>query len=309
MPMQKGAGSEADRSRNGACYTPFEPVQDYHASSPMPEYLINVNAYCGRIGYSGPRAPTLGVLREVLRRHAISIPFENLDVLLGLKISIEPDAVERKLVHDRRGGYCFEQSTLMMHALRAMGFEVAPLIGRVRWQVPADVLTNLGHMRLRVDIGGISYVADPGLGSITLTSPLELLGTGEQATPLDRRRLVRSGAFFLEQVNFGGDWSDVCIFSPDAAPTPDFELGNWYYCTHPQSLFVRNLVVARPDDDRRYSIFNREFAIRPASGEAEKEFIASPRRLRELLLQYFGLDVDLSSNFECPGLDWAATDP
>jgi N-hydroxyarylamine O-acetyltransferase len=149
----------------------------------MSDYVINLDAYCYRIGYSGERAPTLATLRGVLKRHAIAIPFENLDVLLGRKISIEPSAVEQKLVHDRRGGYCFEQSTLMLHALRALGFDVYPLIARFRWQVPPEVPTNLGHMRLRIDLGGIAYIADPGLGSLTLTSPLELDETGEQLTP------------------------------------------------------------------------------------------------------------------------------
>jgi N-hydroxyarylamine O-acetyltransferase len=164
-------------------------------------------------------------------------------------------------------------------------------------------------MRLRIELGGIAYIADPGLGSLTLTSPLELHDTGEQSTPLDRRRLVRQGAFLLEQVSFGEGWSDVCIFSPEPAPTPDFELGNWYYCTHPESLFVKNLIVARPDNDRRYSIFNREFAIRSANAVSKKEFIATPKRLQELLSKYFGLNIDLGSDFACPGLDWEASGP
>jgi N-hydroxyarylamine O-acetyltransferase len=272
----------------------------------MPEYLINMDAYCQRIGHAGARRPTLAVLRDVLRRHPTAIPFENLDVLLGRRISLDPAALEQKLVRDRRGGYCFEQSTLMMHALRAIGFAVFPLIGRIRWQIPPDELTNLGHMRLLIELGGVSYIADPGLGSLTLTSPLELSEEGEQETPLDRRRLTRDGAFFLEQVSFGGPWADVCIFSPDPAPTPDFELGNWYYCTHPESIFVRNLVVARPEEDRRYSIFNREFSIRRPDGSSVKEMIASPGRLQELLKQHFGLDLDFGSTLACPGLDWSA---
>jgi N-hydroxyarylamine O-acetyltransferase len=274
----------------------------------MPDYVINLDAYCARIGYLGERTPTLATLRDILRGHATSIPFENLDVLLGRRISIEPSAVEQKLVHDRRGGYCFEQSTLMMHALRELGFDVSPLIGRIRWQVPPDVLTNLGHMRLRVDLGGVAYVADPGLGSLTLTAPLELAERGEQNTHLERRRLIPEGAFLREQVNFGESWSDVCIFSPDAASLPDFELGNWYYCTHPESLFVRNLVVARPAKDRRYSIFNREFAVRHADGSSVKEIIASPEQLRSLLHEHFGLDLDPGLKLQCPGLDFGETD-
>ena len=269
-----------------------------------PEPVIDLDAYCERIGYAGFREPTLAVLREVHFRHAVSIPFENLAVLAGRRISIAPADVEQKLVCARQGGYCFEHSTLMMHALRALGFEVEPLMARIRWQVPAGVTTNLGHMRLKVRLPEGTFLADAGLGSTTLTEPLRLEPGLEQRTALDRRRLRPVGAELLEQVNFGREWADVCLFSPEPAPQADIELGNWYYCTHPDSIFLRNLVVARPDVDRRYSIFNREFAIRPAQGPATKETIASPERLGVILQEYFGLECPDLSALAVPELQW-----
>ena len=49
-----------------------------------------------------------------------------------------------------RGGYCFEHNTLMMAALRAIGFVVEPLLARVRWNKDKDVQTTFTHMALRV---------------------------------------------------------------------------------------------------------------------------------------------------------------
>jgi N-hydroxyarylamine O-acetyltransferase len=74
----------------------------------MPEPVIDLDAYCQRIGYGGPRTATLATLRTVQFCHVCTIPFENLDILLGRRIAIDFPSVERKLIRDRRGGYCFE---------------------------------------------------------------------------------------------------------------------------------------------------------------------------------------------------------
>ena len=54
----------------------------------------------------------------------MAVPFENLDVLLGRRISLKPDAIFRKLVTDRRGGYCFEQNSLLRDVLTTLGFKI-----------------------------------------------------------------------------------------------------------------------------------------------------------------------------------------
>ena len=90
--------------------------------------MIDLEAYFSRIEYTGTRVPTLATLTEIHRHHARAIPFENLDVLLGRGIRIDPTSVEKKLIHDRRGGYCFEQNGLLRDVLTTLGFRVTPEI-------------------------------------------------------------------------------------------------------------------------------------------------------------------------------------
>ena len=54
------------------------------------------------------------------------IAFENIDVLLKRDVSLYLATLQRKLVHRRRGGYCFEQNTLLGAALRVLGFHSSP---------------------------------------------------------------------------------------------------------------------------------------------------------------------------------------
>jgi N-hydroxyarylamine O-acetyltransferase len=96
----------------------------------------DLSAYFARISYAGPREPTLAALRGIVGAHATSIPFENLDVLLGRPIRLDPGALLDKLVRHRRGGYCFEHNTLLLRVLEALGFAVEGLAARVIWGRP-----------------------------------------------------------------------------------------------------------------------------------------------------------------------------
>lgn len=73
-------------------------------SAPIPD----LDAYFARIAYAGPHEATLARLIAIHEHHARAIPYENLDVLLGRPISLDLAAIERKLVHERSGRYCFE---------------------------------------------------------------------------------------------------------------------------------------------------------------------------------------------------------
>ena len=79
---------------------------------------LDLDAYLERIGYRGPVEPTRGVLDELHLGHVTRIPFENLDILLGLPIRLDLESLQRKLVQGRRGGYCFEHNTVFAAAPR-----------------------------------------------------------------------------------------------------------------------------------------------------------------------------------------------
>ena len=87
---------------------------------------FDLDAYLRRIAYEGPREPSLGALRAIVAAHSTAIPFENIDVLLKRGVRLDIATLHDKLVQRRRGGYCFEQSTLLGAALRVLGFHSSP---------------------------------------------------------------------------------------------------------------------------------------------------------------------------------------
>ncbi|GAB7269395.1 hypothetical protein DZS_07880 [Dickeya ananatis] len=64
-----------------------------------------VQRYLQRIGVSSlPAEPALQ-LRTLHLAHLTHVPFENLDVVFGKPIHLNPSAIYRKIVDDRRGGF------------------------------------------------------------------------------------------------------------------------------------------------------------------------------------------------------------
>ena len=268
--------------------------------------MINLDAYFERIGYRGARTPTLPVLNAIVRAHVEAIPFENLDVLLRVPIDLSPEAIERKLVQGRRGGYCFEQNGLLLLVLEAMGFEVTPLSARVRYQRPRDFTPPRTHLFVRVELDDVSWLADVGVGAMSLTSAVRLDTAEEQATPHESRRIVREGPRLFHQVRLGDDWHDVSEFTLEEMPPIDRELANWFTSTHPQSHFRSRLLVARAGPDgQRFTLLNRELTHRLRGGASSVRLIESPAELLEVLASRFGLDFPQGTEFTCAALDWA----
>jgi N-hydroxyarylamine O-acetyltransferase len=152
---------------------------------------VDLDAYFARIGYDGPREPTLAVLRAITQKHPDAIPFENLDVLLGRGISLDPAAIDAKLITAGRGGYCYEQNGLFKRVLTAIGFEVTGLMARVLWMAPAGAPARpRSHMVLGVEIDGETWLADSGFGGCVLTAPLRLFSDEVQDSPNGDFRIV-----------------------------------------------------------------------------------------------------------------------
>jgi len=250
-----------------------------------------VERYLARTGYQGPRAPTLDALHALSAAHAKSIPFENLDVLLGAGIDISPDAVFAKLVEQRRGGYCFEQNGLFLRVLTAFGFQATPMAARVHMGQPRTFMPPRTHLFVRVDMeDGSVWLTDVGVGSMSLTAAIRFELDLEQVTPHEPRRIVRDGDRYFHQARLGDDWLDVYQFTGEVMPAIDQELGNWYTSAHPQSHFRRDLMVARAaDDGARVTLLKTELKQRAKDGRATITPVQSEEHLRELLATHFGV--------------------
>ncbi|WP_106477640.1 arylamine N-acetyltransferase family protein [Phytohalomonas tamaricis] len=250
---------------------------------------LDLDAYFSRIGYAGPHTATLDTLRAIHLCHTQTIAFENLDPLLEQPVRLDLESLQRKLITDARGGYCFEHNTLLQHALETLGFRVKGLAARVLWNAPQETPPHT-HMLLSIDLDEGHYIADVGFGGMTLTAPLRLQSGEEQETPHETFRLqdtVHGG--YLLQVRLIDGWRTLYQFDLQPQHPADYTMYNFYVSHYPESRFVHHLIAARPGVGHRYALLDNTLTVYPLGGEHETRRIDSVFELRMILEDTFGL--------------------
>jgi arylamine N-acetyltransferase len=255
---------------------------------------LDLNGYFDRINYRGAAQPNLDVLQGLVTAHTRTIPFENLDPLMGVPVDdLSPEALSDKLVRRRRGGYCYEQNGLMGYALAEVGFRVRRLAGRVIWMLPPGApLPAQTHTALAVTFPGShgSYLVDVGFGGQSPTSPIRIETGSVQQTTLEPYRLEDRGDGLVLQAHIRAEWVSLYEFSTRTQPEIDRKVGSWFVSTHPSSHFVTSLMVARVTDDARVNLAGRDLTIHRADA-SEKIRLDDAAAVVGILRDRFGINV------------------
>ena len=252
---------------------------------------VNLRGYFERIGFAGSIAPTVATLDLLHALHPAAIPFENLDPLLGTPVSLDLEAIERKLVSARRGGYCYEHNLLFMAVLQELEFTVRPLGARVLWNTGEARDTKATHMLLAVEIGGTTYLADPGFGGLALTAPLKLRAESEQITPHETYRLTGGDPHWRLEARLGEEWRPLYSFDLAEQTPEDYAAANSFVGSDPLSPFTRELRVALSPSGRRLTLRDNRFTVHADGEPAQIRFLATADDFREVLSGPFGITL------------------
>ncbi|MCW0216590.1 MAG: arylamine N-acetyltransferase [Pseudonocardia sp.] len=229
---------------------------------------LDVAGYLARIGVAGDLPPDGATLSRLHRAHVASIPFENLDVLLGRGVDVDLPAVAAKLVDRGRGGYCYEHGTLFSAVLVRLGFTVHRLLARV-----GDDRTRPGprtHMTLDVRAGEQRWFADVGFGSGLLWPlPWHDGATATQGTWLHGLVLADDGVWEHRQHRPDGRWETLYRVTEEPQHVSDVRMANHFTSTYPASPFVGHLLAIRKNEITRHVLRDRVLVTTDAQG-AEK---------------------------------------
>lgn len=242
-------------------------------------------AYLARIGYQAELAPSVETLRALHRAHLLAITYENLDLHLGRRLPLGPEAAFDKLVTRRRGGWCYEMNGLFAWALEALGFEVRLLAGGVGWERLGEGARG-NHLALLVALDQ-PYLADVGFGDGIL-EPLPLVpGTYRQGF-LEFRLEQAGGRWILHQHAGAG------------APSFDFTLDPWRWAdfaaraeelqTSPDSGFVQKTVCQRHRDSGVVTLRGAVLRTLTAAGVSQ-HVVGSAGEYAEVLQREFDLSI------------------
>jgi N-hydroxyarylamine O-acetyltransferase len=248
---------------------------------------LDLDAYLGRTGYTGPAEPSEATLMALHRAHLAAIPFENLNLMLGQPIHVDLESIQDKLVHARRGGYCYEHGQLFGAALERLGFSVERLLARVG---PDDQpMRPRTHLTLRVRAGSDSWLADVGFGS-SPPGPLSLRSSGPQELDGWVHEVVHDetdGTLKLRELQ-GGEWVTLYRAEDQRVYPPDVVMSNHFTSTYPESWFTWQPIVVRREPGAICSLLGRVYTVtRP--GHVKDRLTLTDAEFAAALSDVFGL--------------------
>lgn len=257
--------------------------------------LTNSRLYLQRLGYDAPPAPTLQTLQELQLRHVCTFAFESLSTLMRLPVPIDLPSVEQKVLREGRGGYCYELNQMFLALLQELGFDARGITGRVVMGGPPDAHTARTHRLSLVTLDGVRYISDVGFGGMVPSSPLQLDTEAVQATAHEPYRLSFDGqGSYTLWAQVGEEWRGLYVFDLQEQAAIDYEIGNWYVSTHPDSPFVGQLKVARLAPGKRHTLNNAHYAVHYLDRPSEKRTFDSADELLDVLTETFGIRVPAS---------------
>jgi N-hydroxyarylamine O-acetyltransferase len=215
---------------------------------------VNLSAYFRRIGFAGNARADVDTLKLLMRCQLFSVPFENLDIQSGRIVSLDPEDIFRKIVEERRGGYCYEVNGLFSMALEALGITHFLIAAR---PMTYPVRRPKTHMAVIAEIGGAQWLCDTGFGSYGIREPMNLALTGfEMRQDHETFRLsMDSKSEYLLQSFTGGTWKNLYEFNLCPQEWIDFEPANYLNSTHPDSIFLQGLMVVQQNPSGKDVLF------------------------------------------------------
>ncbi|HEX5594550.1 MAG TPA: arylamine N-acetyltransferase [Micromonosporaceae bacterium] len=242
--------------------------------------VLDLDAYLGRIGYDGPRTPTLETLRRIHRAHAAAICWEIVDMAVGRRVSLDMASLQKKIVQDGQGGCCLESNLLFAAALERFGFPVVRHVARVRRG--SQQIRTRSHLVLLVEVDGELWMADPGFGDESPLEPIRFadgatLTVGDWTWRLD----LDGGEWVLRCLHSDG-WFDVYAFRLERHHWLDFDMINHFSYADPRSIFIGKLVAQRGDEKVRHVLKDHVLTIQYADGRSERRELTGNEVVHEL---------------------------
>ena len=262
---------------------------------------MNVDEYLKRLNYTGRRDVSKETLFALQEAHLKTIPYENLDIHLGVAVGLELPQIYDKVILQNRGGWCFELNGLLAWLLRELGFELtiqgATVVPKevTHEQTEAILDADRDHMVLLVTVDDETYITDIGFGPAFL-HPLSL----KEMTQLQagfEYKLHKAGEFwfFENHKGLGGNYYfDMRMFE-----LKDFKENCLWLQTSTESPFTGVTVCYKFTDDAINSLRGKSFRRTTPDGFQDK-IIQTKSDYADVLQKYFSLaitDIDKLWNF------------
>jgi N-hydroxyarylamine O-acetyltransferase len=225
---------------------------------------LNLSQYFERIGYTGSTDVSVNTLKGIHAAQVFSIPFEDFAIHemknvnnADAYIKLDDESIFKKLVTDKRGGYCHENNELLALVLIQLGFQVDRLGARV--------LTGpnlpISHKLLLISFGNERWIADVGFGGYGLFEPIPLAIDTEFKQYGDCFQLSKENEKFILKIFVNSAWKNLYEFTMHSFTLADYKMMSYYSSHDLDSIFVKNRIAVMPRPEGRIILFNSTLKI------------------------------------------------
>lgn len=248
--------------------------------------MPSISSYLDRIAYSGTTKPSNETLKQLHRAHLFHVPFENLDIGIGRPILVDQLRFVRKIIEEKRGGFCYEMNGSFAWLLKELGFKVTLLSARVG-RADGSFSPEFDHLTLKVDLDE-PWLADVGFGDSFL-DPLRIETGLEQRQANGTFRIVEQGPdLVVQRLQSDQAWHAEYAFTLRPRRLEDFAGMCHYHQTSPQSHFTQNKVCTLATPDGRITL-SKDKLIVTSNGNREEREIPTEKEWLEILKAQFGV--------------------
>jgi len=258
--------------------------------------MLSIGKYLERINYRGALTVSYDTLSQLVYCHFMHVPYENLDILNKIPLSLEIPDIYDKIVNRRRGGYCFELNALFNWLLNRIGFETRSYFSRFLLNQPTDVIAIRRHRVMTTEIDGMAYLVDVGVGNEVPVRPLPLAENIEtEMRGLVYRLITDEVLGWVLQYRNGTKnetgWNNIYSFTEEKQFEIDFVQPNFWCQYSPDSLLNAQNKIALRSETGKYTIDGNVFRKYDITGSDLKiaEMTIEPSGLNRILMDYFGI--------------------
>jgi len=247
-------------------------------------------AYLKRINFFFDGACTKENLDGIILAHQKTVPFENLAPGRGLgTVDLSKEALFKKVVEDRRGGFCFELNGALYYLLRGLNYDCYSVLSRITGPNRPG-FGGMSHRGLVVRLDGREAYADVGFGGVK--PPFAVWVSEEKQTVRGKTYFVRNGENgwrVLWKETAEGE-APVLLFSVSGFQDFEFSVFCDAMLAQPGCGFKLN-TMANICTENGYFDF-RNGILTEVSGEEKSLRETAPEEFPGLMKELFGIDIE-----------------
>lgn len=255
--------------------------------------IPDVNAYLERLQLPAPEQPDLNYLDRLVYIHQQRIVFENMNSCeLKKPVSLEIPALFRKIIIERRGGYCFELNALCAQLLKDMGYHTYGCMARIIRN--KDFIPPFLHRINLAEIGGRLYFYDVGFGGPMPPCAMLVENGFSRTMHGETYQIEKEDDYWwtLTRITSKGEPEQILQFFTMPQDNVSFIPLNEYCASSPDSVFTQVPFLNRRTPDGSIGVMGNILTI-VKNGVSEKREFSSKNELYDILMKYFDIRLPL----------------